>query len=380
MSTKKYIKFNKKYIFSLLTIIVCIFVLFAMYKKYYKAGNRILPVQYSQNIGYWFNEKGAFKSEGILTYFYSAEHGKRYIACNRNGCNHDTKECPAYGSNTAITYDNTGIYYVSIGEGEGPFQATLYHVDIDGDNKEKIHDFKSMEIITDAVYIDNKLYIAYQNTLDKNGNTMDENEVGILEYDIRTKRERHIFNIKKNNAYISSINVNKGKLFILCAYSDMTYDEAVKYKNNKKFIDSKSKYLLLRVDLQNLREKVIAKKIFYLTNIPIVGNYIIYAKDNGTYAYNMDKENSKMISHKICEVLENISTNNEVIIFNTNESGKREYVCYNKYLKKKRKVESEKYCVGFSEKYVYLYDKNANLLYEKTNDFLAGKNEVRKFK
>ena len=65
MSTKKYIKFNKKYIFSLLTIIVCIFVLFAMYKKYYKAGNRILPVQYSQNIGYWFNEKGAFKSEGI---------------------------------------------------------------------------------------------------------------------------------------------------------------------------------------------------------------------------------------------------------------------------------------------------------------------------
>lgn len=63
----------------MLTIIVCIFVLFAMYKKYYKAGNRILPVQYSQNIGYWFNEKGAFKSEGILTYFYSAGMNEKDI-------------------------------------------------------------------------------------------------------------------------------------------------------------------------------------------------------------------------------------------------------------------------------------------------------------
>lgn len=371
---------NRKNSYFVLFILICFFIVLIILVKKNSSNNKILAVQYSNSIGYWFNERGAFKTEGGLTYYYSPEYGKEYIACNKNGCNHDSNECSAYGVKTAITYDDKGMYYISLGESNKAFDAILYHIDIDGNNRKEIHRFENIEMITDAAYKNNKLYLAYQNSLDKNGITMDENEIGVLEYDIKSKKEKQILKRKEVNAYISAINIYNEKLYMLYNYLNITYEDALKHKYDKKFVERNSKYMLVGIGLKNLKKNVIDENIVYFTNIPIVGDYVIYTKNNGTYAYNIKKEKSKLLFRKKCELLENVSTNDNFILFFMNKSGYREYLNYDSELKIQKKVKSQYYSIALSDKYIYMYDENADIVYQKVDDFFEEKKDVKKFK
>lgn len=199
-------------------VIVCFAVSFIIFKVHDIKGRKSRPYEilYSAGESYWINKSGAFRFEGELLYYYDPEDNKKYVACNKSGCRHDSDNCPAHieTKSAGYTFGDDGVYYLAQDK-NNIFDNWLYHVNMDGSSRKKIHRFKNTLNVDDAVYKYGRLYFSYSNSIDKKGNELEKHHAGIFCYDIRKNKEYKIFEDDRPCASVQALAVKNDKVFSL---------------------------------------------------------------------------------------------------------------------------------------------------------------------
>lgn len=374
---KKVKRLNKKILMAVAVIALAAAALTAAFFLKKKKGNDIYPVNYCM-FSYWVNSKGMFLFEDGLLYYYDPSNGKKYVACNKSGCDHDDDSCPAYSENTitGATFTKKGLMYLET-DNKNTLNMCLYSVDLDGKNKTKLHTFRNIFSVWDVNYADDGVYVSYSKRIDKKGNRLDKTISGIIYYNIKKAKEKNIVRMEEPGFGIEKFTVFNGTVYYNCNYTDLTYKETKKHRNDADYMRAHTHLELIKCNA-NGKTEVICDDLNYIYAIPVFKNYLIYADTRATYAYDTNTGKSKKIADESLEPVQNEENDKVLLISRRNK--KLSYCLISKKLDNIKKIKCSVYCMCYMKDYVYGMNNKGNIVYETKADFLGGKDHFKEFK
>lgn len=369
---KRFMKWSVRIIFALV-FVASLGVCFWWYRSQER---EIVPLKTFRWLGAsWFNERGMFQMEDYHLFFYNPETGNKVIACNRAGCDHTTKECPASYMSQGVTFTQNGMIFLEKMEEMRFDEMGLYTIDAEGKNLRRLHLFKRIIQISDVLYYDSKVYISYYNSIDQEGNDLDMPEVGIVEYDIESGKEKRIFTEERSSPMIMSMNRNESGIFFTYLYSAMSTEEALEHADDEEYAKQREKYELRYISLHDGKMECLADDLSSFGSVPVVGGKVAACRKDGVYLYGQDKTSVKLESGQWEAVPVYRDGEEQLLLRNVDEKsrGKKPYYIFYETEQEKRTLHSNLMCLEVIGEYAWFMDGDGVMRYGDATDFLQGK-------
>lgn len=290
--------------------------------------------KFAETYGYfnsiWFTEKGAFAFENAYLDYYSPSSGKKVLICNKTGCSHDS-ECPARfdtGTVCGITYDDDGLLYLSDEECSRFDEKILYHADVDGTNRKKLHTFSGIQMCNNIYYADRYMFICYQNLLDKEGNDLEKPEAGIIVYDFKEEKEQVLFKESKVNAYIGNCSLYQSNVYFSYLYSDLSAEEVLEHAEDEDYTEKHYHTEVCSVPLAGGNTETVIEGIAFTAYVPVLNGKLVYSTSEAAYLYDLQDRKQIQLLEEACDIIPVLPEKEKVILRPNNQGaveGKRTY-------------------------------------------------------
>ncbi len=352
---------------------------------YQKQSVKIKPMKTFRWLGaFWFNEQGMFKFEETHLKFYNPKTGNKVIACSRAGCEHTTKDCPATYMSLGITYTDEGMIFFGEPKNMEFDEKGLYIINVEGKHLKQLHLFKGVSEISDVFYEGSKVYISYRNSIDKEGNDLDQPEVGIIEYDIDTNKERKLFQEKKGNPQIMTMNRNKSGLFFVYLYSTMSAEEALEHAEDNEYAKKHQHIELRYIGLNGKKASCVCDNMYSFNCIPVLNQKAVVCKEDGVYLCTEGGKTEKILSGK-WESIPFYRNGKEGLLLRTHEKRSKdekvEYAYYKTEKSSKKTLYSKHVCLSVVGENAWFMDEEGMMYYGSASEFVNGKEiEEKNFK
>lgn len=169
-------------------------------------------------------------SSGYLR-FFDGESGADVSICDRANCQHDTEDCAAYfDASVLIPLPATdGLQLVTDMDASNLGELSLYECSLNGQNRKEIVRFsQQMQFISDAVWTDEYIVLAYHNMYDQDYNNLTQDQAGIFIYDRQNQRGSTVWSIEGHQVSVAGLELEADHLYFSFGYTD--YDDEQFYK------------------------------------------------------------------------------------------------------------------------------------------------------
>ncbi len=322
----------------------------------------------------WFNANGAFEFDGNLLYYYNPQSGKRVVACNKAGCRHEDEDCPAYADGMyGITFTSTGLMYFSPISNRADAYG-LYQAGSDGTNLREIHRFRDVQWTGDIKYYGNQVLFCYSNSLDEDGNTLEEPESGIIGYDLESGEEKKIFTDRKVASHISALAYHEGVIYFIYRYSDMTGEEALEHAEDQEYAREREHFVLGSVSTDGGDYRVISEEIDSAVNLSVVEDVLYVCKKDGAYAYDTKENTMTRVKEGIFDMVPVYRNGKQGLLLRDMESaGDAKVYWYLDHGTFRKIAGGEELCLSVNEDYAWFMDGEGKWMTADAGDFLNGK-------
>lgn len=338
-------KSRKKWMAGIGIGVVCIVALIVGIRHYCanKADSVLAGMETEDDIvcknGFQYMKTGMLYCSGDFIRFCDNESGQDGLICTDKNCSHgkgSKSECGARinaGVCGGVIKRGDSLYYIADEESGDMGKCFLFSANLEGKDRKKLAELTQMDLISDVICHDNKIYISYKETpFDEKA----EEAAGVYVYDLESGKGKKLFYLKGTNTDIYGMVFGEKDLYVSYAYSTASKEEILENRTDETFEETHRKMLVTRIDVTTGEQIKSFEGHAGNSTLLYVDGKVFYSVDQKPCYYD---EKTKVTEKIESQELLPVYSNSQKYVYYTGYDSETQEAVYYRYDVKKKALE-----------------------------------------